>query len=118
MQPSVGFSFILAEKTFICGFTLTCYYWALLPFGIAIWKGVDDSVADTDSKMSLTHSQPPWCCVANGCKQVQNVPQVFVLWEEPPLSNFEDLTQQDERESEAPVLALNMANPGKISAWG
>lgn len=34
VQPSVGFPSILAEKTFIYGFTLTCYYWALLLFGI------------------------------------------------------------------------------------
>jgi len=53
--------------------------------------------------------------VANRCKQVQNVPQVFVLQEQPPLSNFEDLTQQVEQASQAPALALNMANPGKMS---
>lgn len=59
MQPSVGSPSILTEKTFIYGFILTCYYWALLPFGIAMWKWVDNSAADTDSKISPTHSQPP-----------------------------------------------------------
>lgn len=38
-----------------------------------------------------------------------------MLQEQPPLSNFEDLTQQDEQASQAPALALNMANPGKMS---